>query len=342
MLGTYINNTFGPRYYGKAINISRRLTAAYDKALENYDLLLMPTTPMKATPLPAPNASREEYVARALEMITNTAPFDITHHPAMSLPCGMVDGLPVGLMLVGRHFDEIDDLSRGACLRADPATGRRCEERRVAAELDQRRMANAFVAAFEILSFGAIIVLVVLGLGIIASMMGIFNFAQGEFVLLGAYITYLAYSHGMPVWVGMVGRAVPGRRARLRAGGADHPALLRRADRGHARHLCARTDHPRERARPDRRSLSLGAGADRRIDRLRQHARLGVALRHHRHHAAGHGRLLSAAVAHQLRPADPRHAGKPGAGAGVGHFDRRDLRRDLCVRRGAGRASPAR
>ena len=64
-------------------------------------------------------------------------------------------------------------------------------------------MANAFAAGFEILSFGAIIVLVVLGLGIIASMMGIFNFAQGEFVLLGAYITYLAYGHGMPVWVGM-------------------------------------------------------------------------------------------------------------------------------------------
>src|SRR5260370_19142658 len=64
-------------------------------------------------------------------------------------------------------------------------------------------MANALVAAFEIVSFGAIIVLVVLGLGIIASMMGIFNFAQGEFVLLGAYITYLAYSHGLPVWTGM-------------------------------------------------------------------------------------------------------------------------------------------
>src|SRR5689334_1892661 len=64
-------------------------------------------------------------------------------------------------------------------------------------------MANAFVASFEILSFGAIIVLVVLGLGIIASMMGIFNFAQGEFVLLGAYVTYLAYSRGLPVWAGM-------------------------------------------------------------------------------------------------------------------------------------------
>jgi branched-chain amino acid transport system permease protein len=64
-------------------------------------------------------------------------------------------------------------------------------------------MDNVFIAVFEILSFGAIIVLVVLGLGVIASMMGIFNFAQGEFVLLGAYITYLAYAAGLPVWLGM-------------------------------------------------------------------------------------------------------------------------------------------
>jgi amidase len=106
MLGTHMNNVHGSRYYGKAVNITRRLTAAYDKALQEFDLLLMPTTPMKATKLPAPGASREEYVNRALEMIGNTAPFDLTHHPAMSLPCGMVDGLPIGLMLVGKHFDE--------------------------------------------------------------------------------------------------------------------------------------------------------------------------------------------------------------------------------------------
>ncbi|HCD7241487.1 TPA: amidase, partial [Klebsiella michiganensis] len=31
---------------------------------------------------------------------------DITGHPAMSIPCGMVDGLPVGMMLVGRHYAE--------------------------------------------------------------------------------------------------------------------------------------------------------------------------------------------------------------------------------------------
>ena len=66
----------------------------------------MPTTPMKSQPMPGPGAPREEIVERALEMITNTAPFDITHHPAMAIPCGMIDGLPVELMLVGKHCDE--------------------------------------------------------------------------------------------------------------------------------------------------------------------------------------------------------------------------------------------
>ena len=69
-------------------------------------------------------------------------------------------------------------------------------------------MDNLFIALFEILSFGAIIVLVVLGLGVIASMMGIFNFAQGEFVRLGAYITYLGHSAGLPVWLGMAAAPV--------------------------------------------------------------------------------------------------------------------------------------
>ena len=65
-------------------------------------------------------------------------------------------------------------------------------------------MESAVAAVFEILSFGAIIVLVVLGLGIIASMMGIFNFAHGEFVLLGAYTVYLFQIWGLPVSLGMV------------------------------------------------------------------------------------------------------------------------------------------
>jgi branched-chain amino acid transport system permease protein len=57
---------------------------------------------------------------------------------------------------------------------------------------------------FDVLSFSAIMVLVVMGLGVIASMMGIFNFAHGEFLLLGAYTVYLTHSHGYPVWLGMV------------------------------------------------------------------------------------------------------------------------------------------
>jgi amidase len=106
ILGTYVRKYYGSRYYGKAMNICRRLTASYDAVLADYDLLLMPTTPIKATPLPAPDASREDYVGSALNMIANTAPFDITHHPAMAIPCGMSDGLPVSMMLVGKHFDE--------------------------------------------------------------------------------------------------------------------------------------------------------------------------------------------------------------------------------------------
>ncbi len=106
LLGTYINQQHGSRYYGKAMNITRQLTAAYDAVLADHDLLAMPTTVMKAQRLPGPDASVEESVERALEMIANTAPFNITHHPAMNVPCGMSDGLPVGLMLVAKHFDE--------------------------------------------------------------------------------------------------------------------------------------------------------------------------------------------------------------------------------------------
>ncbi len=106
MLGTHINDRFGPHYYGKAINISRRLRRDYDDALKRFDLLLMPTTPMTAPPIPGPSATRAERIDRTIDTLPNTAPFDITHHPAMSIPCGMADGLPVGMMLVGRHFDE--------------------------------------------------------------------------------------------------------------------------------------------------------------------------------------------------------------------------------------------
>lgn len=58
--------------------------------------------------------------------------------------------------------------------------------------------------AFDLLAFISVMVLIVLGLGIIASMMGIFNFAHGEFVLLGAYTVYLFESSGLSAWLGIL------------------------------------------------------------------------------------------------------------------------------------------
>ncbi|CAN5243567.1 branched-chain amino acid ABC transporter permease [soil metagenome] len=65
-------------------------------------------------------------------------------------------------------------------------------------------MAVDIKLAFDILAFTSVMVLIVLGLGVIASMMGIFNFAHGEFVLLGAYTVYLFESHGLSAWAGIL------------------------------------------------------------------------------------------------------------------------------------------
>ena len=63
---------------------------------------------------------------------------------------------------------------------------------------------SAIPFVFDVLAYSAIFVLVVLGLGVIASMMGIFNFAHGEFVLLGAYTVYTLAQQGIPVWIGIL------------------------------------------------------------------------------------------------------------------------------------------
>jgi amidase len=105
-VGQFGLERYNGRYYAKAQNIARVARAGYDKALHTYDLLVMPTVPIIAQPLPEPGCSITENVSRALEMLGNTAAQDITGHPAMSIPCGLVDGLPVGLMLVGKHYAE--------------------------------------------------------------------------------------------------------------------------------------------------------------------------------------------------------------------------------------------
>ena len=106
LVGQYFLTQYRGRFYAKAQNLVRRLKGAYDAALGSYDLLLMPTLPLKATPIPPPDAPLGLVLQRAFEMLPNTAPFDVTGHPAMAVPCGMGDGLPISMMLIGKDYDE--------------------------------------------------------------------------------------------------------------------------------------------------------------------------------------------------------------------------------------------
>ena len=106
LLAEYLTQQYGYRYQAKGVNLMRTLRAAYDGVLGEVDLLLLPTTPMKAPRLPPADVSVEESAAVSFAMVANTQPFNNTHHPAMSIPCGMSHGLPVGAMLVGRPYAE--------------------------------------------------------------------------------------------------------------------------------------------------------------------------------------------------------------------------------------------
>lgn len=102
LLGRHLARYRGA-YYGKAKNMVRRLTAAYERAFAGLDLLLLPTTVKKSRPNPDPAAAgyADELISQAMGNTINCAPFNATGHPAISIPCGVRDGLPVGLMLVG-------------------------------------------------------------------------------------------------------------------------------------------------------------------------------------------------------------------------------------------------
>ena len=113
-MGEYMHRYYHGRYYAKGQNLKWALRQAYDDVLAKYDLLAMPTIPFTATKIPEAGCPREEYVARALEMIGNTCPFDASGHPGINVPCGREGGLPVGLMLTGRRYDEATVLRAAA------------------------------------------------------------------------------------------------------------------------------------------------------------------------------------------------------------------------------------
>ncbi len=107
LLARYMEKYKG-QYYARAKNQVPMLRAAYDRVLENYDLLLMPTTVRTACKNPASlsDATNDEVMDSAFGNTFNTCQFNATGHPAMSVPCGLRDELPVGMMLVGKHHQE--------------------------------------------------------------------------------------------------------------------------------------------------------------------------------------------------------------------------------------------
>ncbi|XP_037043615.1 amidase-like [Bradysia coprophila] len=95
--------------YAKAQTWFWHIGKAYNKALEKVDVLLMPTLPILPVRIPSPDAPiREVMAAAGANLIKNTAPFDLTHHPAITLNAGYdkVTNLPIGLQLVGRLWDD--------------------------------------------------------------------------------------------------------------------------------------------------------------------------------------------------------------------------------------------
>jgi len=118
LMGSYMQQRYHGRHYAKAQSLLGTMRAGIDDALARYDALAMPTIPFRAPAHPAPDAGTAERIALALPMVGNTSPYNAMGHPAISLPCGKVDGLPVGLMLIGRHFGDADLLSTAAFFEA--------------------------------------------------------------------------------------------------------------------------------------------------------------------------------------------------------------------------------
>ncbi len=93
--------------YSRARRAQTILTRRLTSLLDEYDLIVTPTTPMTA---PTLEAGAELDSAR-LYLSSFTAPFNMAGLPAISIPCGFTPaGLPVGLQLVGKHWAEADVL----------------------------------------------------------------------------------------------------------------------------------------------------------------------------------------------------------------------------------------
>jgi aspartyl-tRNA(Asn)/glutamyl-tRNA(Gln) amidotransferase subunit A len=103
LLGTYaLSAGYHDKYYLKALKVRTLVKQDFDRALVNVDVLMAPT-------MPAPAFKIGEKINDPLSLYladVNTVPINLAGVPSISIPCGMTDGLPIGLQIIGNHFDE--------------------------------------------------------------------------------------------------------------------------------------------------------------------------------------------------------------------------------------------
>jgi aspartyl-tRNA(Asn)/glutamyl-tRNA(Gln) amidotransferase subunit A len=103
MLGTHVlSSGYYDTYYLKAMQVRRLIKNDFDQVFADFDLIMTPTTPTTAFKLGAE-------LGDSLTLYNNdifTVPVNMAGLPAISIPCGFSDGLPVGLQVIGKAFDE--------------------------------------------------------------------------------------------------------------------------------------------------------------------------------------------------------------------------------------------
>ncbi|BDG34381.1 Asp-tRNA(Asn)/Glu-tRNA(Gln) amidotransferase subunit GatA [Parageobacillus sp. VR-IP] len=103
MLGTFaLSSGYYDAYYKKAQKVRTLIKQDFEKVFEKYDVIIGPTTPTPAFKI-------GEKTHDPLTMYANdilTIPVNLAGVPGISVPCGFVNGLPVGLQIIGKHFDE--------------------------------------------------------------------------------------------------------------------------------------------------------------------------------------------------------------------------------------------
>lgn len=103
LLGTYaLSRGYYDAYYLQAKRVQTLIRRAYAKAFEDVDILVTPTAPNPAFRL---GEKTTDPLTMYLEDVF-TVGVNVAGLPAVSVPCGLAEGLPVGMQLIGRHFDE--------------------------------------------------------------------------------------------------------------------------------------------------------------------------------------------------------------------------------------------